>query len=126
MSKKKSKTGPPLRDYDESILKYLVTIFDERLPDFWIRFLASLYDRMLFAGIAYQTSSCVKALFESPENQNILNFIEENNFDMILSDPLDLAGPLISWKFQIPLVYNTRWGQRGDAGQKTDSYFFHF
>ena len=36
---------------------------------------------------------------------------------MIISDPLDLTGPLLSWKYKIPMTYNARWGWSGDAAQ---------
>ena len=52
-----------------------------------------------------------------PENQNIIKFITENEFDLIIGDPAEMLGPLISWKYDIPLSFNTRWELYGDAGE---------
>ena len=52
-----------------------------------------------------------------PENQNIRKFIEETKFDLIIADPIEMLGPLLSWKYDIPLSFNTRWAMYGDAGE---------
>ena len=52
-----------------------------------------------------------------PENQNIIKFIEETEFDLIIGDPIEMLGPLLSWKYDIPLSFNTRWAMYGDAGE---------
>ena len=52
-----------------------------------------------------------------PENQKIINFIEETQFDLIIADPIEMLGPLLSWKYNIPLSFNTRWAMYGDAGE---------
>ena len=52
-----------------------------------------------------------------PENQNIVKFVEKNEFDLIIADPIEILGSLISWKYNIPLAFNTRWAMYGDAGE---------
>ena len=52
-----------------------------------------------------------------PENQNIIKLIEETEFDLIIGDPIEMLGPLLSWKYDIPLSFNTRWAMYGDAGE---------
>ena len=43
--------------------------------------------------------------------------MEESEFDLIIADPVEMLGPLLSWKYDIPLSFNTRWAMYGDAGE---------
>ena len=60
--------------------------------------------------------TCAESYQKNPENAFLRDFIKNENFDMIITDPLDVTGPLLSWEQNIPVVYNARWGWNGDAG----------
>ena len=68
------------------------------------------------ANVHHNTAICASKFF-LPENQNIIKFIEETEFDLIIADPIEMLGPLLSWKYDIPLSFNTRWAMYGDAGE---------
>ena len=68
------------------------------------------------ANVHHNTAICASKFF-LPENQNIVKFVEKNEFDLIIADPIEILGSLISWKYNIPLAFNTRWAMYGDAGE---------
>ncbi|XP_078257856.1 UDP-glucuronosyltransferase 2A1-like [Rhinoraja longicauda] len=49
------------------------------------------------------------------ENKALLKQIADENFDLILADPVAYAGPMLAYYFNIPLVYNIRWMTAEDA-----------
>ena len=71
---------------------------------------------LALANVHHNTAICASKFF-LPENQNIVKFVEESEFDLIIADPIEMLGPLLSWKYDIPLSFNTRWAMYGDAGE---------
>ena len=71
---------------------------------------------LALANVHHNTAICASKFF-LPENQNIVRFVEESEFDLIIADPIEILGPLLSWKYDIPLSFNTRWAMYGDAGE---------
>ena len=71
---------------------------------------------LALANVHHNTAICASKFF-LPENQNIVRFVEESEFDLIIADPVEILGPLLSWKYDIPLSFNTRWAMYGDAGE---------
>ncbi|XP_038670121.1 UDP-glucuronosyltransferase 2A1-like [Scyliorhinus canicula] len=59
----------------------------------------------------YLTNLC-HALFQ---NKNLLTQLENENFDLVLTDPFLPVGPLLAYYFKLPLVYNVRWLSSGEA-----------
>ncbi|XP_032906120.1 UDP-glucuronosyltransferase 2C1-like [Amblyraja radiata] len=49
------------------------------------------------------------------ENKTLLNQLKEANFDLMLTDPLFADGPMLEYYLKLPLVYNVRLLDSGDA-----------
>ncbi|XP_055517517.1 UDP-glucuronosyltransferase 2C1-like [Leucoraja erinacea] len=49
------------------------------------------------------------------ENKGLLNQLEEAKFDLVLTDPFFGTGPMLGYYLKLPLVYNVRWLDSGDA-----------
>lgn len=92
-------------------------VFSGRIPKALFMPFQEIFGNLALLGVAYPVGGCATALKTVPENEHIRRYIEMEKFDLILSDPLDLAGPLLSWEYNIALAYNTRWTWGGDAGQ---------
>ncbi|XP_051896191.1 UDP-glucuronosyltransferase 2A1-like [Pristis pectinata] len=49
------------------------------------------------------------------ENKTLLKQLENENFDLILADPVFGTGPMLAYYLKVPLVYNVRWQMNGEA-----------
>jgi len=110
--------GEAFEDTDKVLGDLVELIFSGRIPSFlFYTFQEILRDLVFYASLVYPTAGCTAALKREPENDYILQHIENEKFDVIISDPIDLAEPLLSWKYKISLAYNARWTLTDDAGQ---------
>ncbi|XP_059808859.1 UDP-glucuronosyltransferase 2C1-like [Hypanus sabinus] len=57
-----------------------------------------------------------RAIFE---NKSLLNRLKNADFEILLADPVLVAGPMLAYYLKVPLVYNVRWLPFGEA-------HFHF
>ncbi|XP_051896381.1 UDP-glucuronosyltransferase 2A1-like [Pristis pectinata] len=49
------------------------------------------------------------------ENKTLLSQLEKANFDLVLTDPVFPAGPMLAYYLKLPHVYNVRWLESGEA-----------
>ncbi|XP_051896192.1 UDP-glucuronosyltransferase 2C1-like [Pristis pectinata] len=57
----------------------------------------------------------LKGAGEIFENKTLLKQLENENFDLILADPVLGTGPMLAYYLKVPLVYNVRWQVSGEA-----------
>uniref|UniRef100_UPI00001A0C4A UDP glucuronosyltransferase 5 family, polypeptide A1 precursor n=1 Tax=Danio rerio TaxID=7955 RepID=UPI00001A0C4A len=49
------------------------------------------------------------------EDEKVMNSIQDAKFDVVLADPAVGGGPILAYKFNIPLVFNVRWTIQGEG-----------
>ncbi|XP_062922146.1 UDP-glucuronosyltransferase 2C1-like [Mobula hypostoma] len=49
------------------------------------------------------------------ENKSLLNQLKNANFEVLLTDPVLVAGPMLAYYLKVPMVYNVRWHIIGEA-----------
>ncbi|XP_059808456.1 UDP-glucuronosyltransferase 2C1-like [Hypanus sabinus] len=49
------------------------------------------------------------------ENKALLSQLQKANFDLVLTDPVLSTGPMLAHYLKLPLVYDVRWLETGDA-----------
>jgi len=108
--------GDKVQDADTFFKHFIEFLFDTKMPWFVRPIFHNLFGSLALANVHHNTAICTSKFF-LPENQNIVKFIEETKFDLIIADPIEMLGPLLSWKYDIPLSFNTRWAMYGDAGE---------
>ena len=86
-------------------------LFDTKMP--W--FVRTIFHN-IFGYVDHNLVKCASKFYLA-ENENIVEFVEESNFDLIIGDPFEIRRPLLSWEYDIPLSFNTRWALFGDAGE---------
>ncbi|XP_051896177.1 UDP-glucuronosyltransferase 2C1-like [Pristis pectinata] len=57
----------------------------------------------------------LKGAGEFFENKTLLKQLENENFDLILADPVFGTGPMLAYYLKVPLVYNVRWQMSEEA-----------
>ncbi|XP_051896185.1 UDP-glucuronosyltransferase 2C1-like [Pristis pectinata] len=57
----------------------------------------------------------LKVTAEIFENKTLLKQLENENFDLMLADPVFGIGPMLAYYLKVPLVYNVRWQISGEA-----------
>ena len=112
-----NKQGEHIDDHDQFFKDVIELIFSGKIPKFLFYPFQEIFGMAALLAASYPIGGCASALQTEPANDYLLKYIENEKYDLIISDPLDLVGPLLSWRYDIALTYNSRWTWTGDAGQ---------
>ncbi|XP_043533233.1 UDP-glucuronosyltransferase 2A2-like isoform X3 [Chiloscyllium plagiosum] len=103
------------KNNSEDILDVLIQKTLEALQDGWTPwgFIKFQYATMSFMHACHHWGMDLNtAIFE---NKGLLNQLENEHFDLVLTDPVFLTGPMLAHYLKLPLVYNVRWITSGEA-----------
>ncbi|XP_059808849.1 UDP-glucuronosyltransferase 2A2-like [Hypanus sabinus] len=80
----------------------------------------SFSDNIEFQSVILQLVQRCQKIFhlttsEIFQNKTLLSQLEKANFDLVLSDPFFVTGSMLAYYLKLPLVYNVRWLESGEA-----------
>lgn len=78
----------------------------------WTRFKLEMEQGRKSAEIHIKTSKILEKLYESKQ---VMQFIRDTKYDLVLTDPVTPAGIIIARHFGLPIVFNVRWTSHGEG-----------
>ncbi|XP_048418942.2 UDP-glucuronosyltransferase 2A1-like [Stegostoma tigrinum] len=99
----------------ENVMHDMIQNVFEALQDGWTTwgFVKFQYETMYFMHACHNWGMLlITTIFE---NKSLLNQLENEHFDLVLTDPVFPTGSMLAYYLKLPLVYNVRWITTGEA-----------